>query len=247
MIVPCKKTVVSEEQARLHLGAALETNGITNPRSVALLMGHWGLETARGNGMYNNNFGNIGASSSGDSFRFEDCGFATPPGNPVYFAAYPTLEAGALALVSLLKRRYTEAWAELTSDNPDAYSYVSKLRARGYFTAPLESYQAGVASLYREYSLEMGVPPDPKGGVSPGGGDLPLLPLPATIQFGSKGNWVRRWQAIIGVTIDGIFGPLTRQATTIYQVKHGLKVDGIVGPKTWTVALSPLRVSRGAS
>lgn len=237
MIIPCKKTVVTEEQARIALGAALEASGVTNLRSVALLMGHWGLETARGNGMYNNNFGNIGASS-GDSFRFEDCGFATPPGNPVYFAAYHDLSEGALALVSLLKRRYVEAWAELTSTNPDAYAYVAKLRARGYFTAPLEPYQAGVASLYREYAAELGVPPDPKGGGSPGGGDLPVSLLPPTIQLGSKGNDVKRWQYIVGSKPDGIFGPITRQATIIWQKNRGLKVDGIVGPITWRQALS---------
>jgi len=238
MIVPCKKTVVTEEQAKVALGAALEASGVTNPRSIALLMAHWGLETARGNGMYNNNFGNIGASSNTDSFRFEDCGFATPPGNPVYFAAYPTLDAGAMALVSLLKRRYTEAWAELTSPNPDAYEYVAKLKERGYFTAPLEPYQAGVASLYREYSQDLGIPPDPKGGGSPGPGELPPLVLPPTIQYGARGVNVKRWQLIVGTTPDGIFGPLTRQATILYQTQHGLKADGIVGPKTWTVALS---------
>jgi hypothetical protein len=34
------------------------------------------------------------------------------------------------------------------------------------------------------------------------------------------------------VTLDGIFGPLTKQAVEGEQLALGLQVDGIVGPKT---------------
>lgn len=33
--------------------------------------------------------------------------------------------------------------------------------------------------------------------------------------------------------IDGIFGPLTRNAVIRFQLDNGLVPDGIVGPKTW--------------
>jgi len=33
--------------------------------------------------------------------------------------------------------------------------------------------------------------------------------------------------------VDGIFGPLTRNAVVDYQVWNWLQVDGIVGPQTW--------------
>ena len=61
-----------------------------------------------------------------------------------------------------------------------------------------------------------------------------------TIKKGSKGNVVKVWQIIIGVTVDGIFGSGTEAATKTWQKKHGLTVDGIAGPKSWKVGLEAL-------
>ena len=61
-----------------------------------------------------------------------------------------------------------------------------------------------------------------------------------TIKKGSKGNAVKVWQIIIGVTVDGIFGSGTEAATKTWQKKHGLTVDGIAGPKAWKVGLEAL-------
>jgi hypothetical protein len=57
-----------------------------------------------------------------------------------------------------------------------------------------------------------------------------------TIRRGDRGDDVKRWQAIIGVTADGIFGPGTEAATKAWQTKFGLTADGIVGPKSWAAA-----------
>jgi len=46
----------------------------------------------------------------------------------------------------------------------------------------------------------------------------------------------KKWQNIVGVNADGIFGSLTTTATKKWQASHGLVADGIVGPKTWTSA-----------
>lgn len=61
-----------------------------------------------------------------------------------------------------------------------------------------------------------------------------------TIKKGSKGNAVKVWQIIVGVTADGIFGSGTEAATKTWQKKHGLTVDGIAGPKSWKVGLEAL-------
>ncbi|HZJ57725.1 MAG TPA: peptidoglycan-binding domain-containing protein [Clostridia bacterium] len=57
--------------------------------------------------------------------------------------------------------------------------------------------------------------------------------------LGSVGPEVEMLQRIlfsIGINpgpIDGIFGPLTRNAVVRFQMDNGLVPDGIVGPETW--------------
>ncbi|WP_419179274.1 peptidoglycan-binding domain-containing protein [Gottfriedia acidiceleris] len=60
------------------------------------------------------------------------------------------------------------------------------------------------------------------------------LAYPGTLlKSGSKGNSVKLVQKELGVTADGIFGPITDRAVRNFQKKHGLSIDGKVGPKTW--------------
>ena len=61
-----------------------------------------------------------------------------------------------------------------------------------------------------------------------------------TIKKGSKGNAVKVWQIIIGVTADGIFGSGTESATKTWQSNHGLAADGIVGKMSWKAGLEAL-------
>lgn len=53
------------------------------------------------------------------------------------------------------------------------------------------------------------------------------------LKRGSKGEDVKRLQTILGITIDGDFGPKTEKAVKDFQKKNGLIADGIVGPNTW--------------
>lgn len=50
-------------------------------------------------------------------------------------------------------------------------------------------------------------------------------------------------QRALGVSADGVFGPLTRSALLAYQRAHGLTADGIVGPQV----LGALGLSNGAA
>jgi peptidoglycan hydrolase-like protein with peptidoglycan-binding domain len=64
----------------------------------------------------------------------------------------------------------------------------------------------------------------------------------ATLQFGSKGEEVKRLQHILNyslqpspkLTEDGDFGKKTEDAVKRLQKQKGLVADGVVGPKTWT-------------
>ncbi len=58
-----------------------------------------------------------------------------------------------------------------------------------------------------------------------------------TIRRGSTNRAdVLAWQAILGIAVDGHFGPITEAATKPGQAARGLVADGIVGPVTWRAA-----------
>ncbi len=57
-------------------------------------------------------------------------------------------------------------------------------------------------------------------------------------------------QRALGVSADGVIGPITRRAIRNYQRNHGLVVDGIAGPATLAslgVAAAPARVKAPAT
>lgn len=64
-------------------------------------------------------------------------------------------------------------------------------------------------------------------------------------QEGMSGGCVKDIQALLnardnaGLAVDGVFGPLTRQAVITFQQRQGITVDGIVGPQTWARLLAP--------
>ena len=53
------------------------------------------------------------------------------------------------------------------------------------------------------------------------------------LKKGSTGPEVEELQKILGIKVDGDFGPATKLAVMKYQAQNGLTADGIVGPKTW--------------
>lgn len=59
-------------------------------------------------------------------------------------------------------------------------------------------------------------------------------PYPGTpLRLGSKGDNVKRIQAVVGATQDGDFGPATERRVKTWQKSQGLLDDGIVAEKTW--------------
>ena len=52
------------------------------------------------------------------------------------------------------------------------------------------------------------------------------------VKRGDRGSAVRSIQRELGVTADGVFGPVTERAVKRFQRRHDLVPDGIVGPLT---------------
>ncbi|MET0615269.1 MAG: transglycosylase family protein [Thermoleophilaceae bacterium] len=52
------------------------------------------------------------------------------------------------------------------------------------------------------------------------------------VKRGNRGDAVRSIQRQLGLTVDGVFGPMTERAVKRFQSRHDLVPDGIVGPLT---------------
>jgi hypothetical protein len=53
------------------------------------------------------------------------------------------------------------------------------------------------------------------------------------LKQGHSGDLVEDIQERLGLRVDGVFGPRTRDAVKAFQIDNGLKGDGIIGPMTW--------------
>lgn len=65
----------------------------------------------------------------------------------------------------------------------------------------------------------------------------PAPSTPPTMRRGARGEDVEFLQGILGLRIDGMFGPRTEAAVRVFQDENRLAVDGVVGPATWTELL----------
>lgn len=79
------------------------------------------------------------------------------------------------------------------------------------------------------------MPPPPTPPNSDAGGAIGGVGL-STVRRGDTGGAVAAVQRIVGVTADGVFGPLTERAVRRWQAIHSLVSDGIWGPKSWRAA-----------
>lgn len=62
----------------------------------------------------------------------------------------------------------------------------------------------------------------------------PEAPITHTsLKEGSKGDRVKQLQKRLGITADGIFGPITERHVIAFQEKKGLPKTGIVDETTW--------------
>lgn len=73
------------------------------------------------------------------------------------------------------------------------------------------------------------------------GGKAPAKKAPAkaskgatnvTLGVGDRGDEVKKMQAALGISADGVFGPGTKRAVKAFQQANGLTADGVAGPAT---------------
>lgn len=110
----------------------------------------------------------------------------------------------------------SQGWRRYTGSNPhDHHAHVSV------------SYLEHLYDDISDWVWEAGMVPMP--------GDRPVLPqiTDPVLRRGSKGSDVARLQALLGVKVDGDFGPATERAVKAFQAARGLGADGVVGLYTW--------------
>ena len=58
------------------------------------------------------------------------------------------------------------------------------------------------------------------------------------LKKGSRGSDVKTLQTALGLTADGVFGPLTEKAVERFQLDKGLMVTGVVDADMWVLVLN---------
>ena len=58
------------------------------------------------------------------------------------------------------------------------------------------------------------------------------------LKRGDRGSDVKTLQTALGLTVDGVFGPLTEKAVERFQLDKDLMVTGVVDSNTWTLILN---------
>ena len=96
----------------------------------------------------------------------------------------------------------------------------------------------GVSHFTNKFMVDkVGIEVGPSALVSISGTDITESPdmgcSTQTFAYGATGACVQRIQMAVGVTADGIWGPITQQAVINFQNSKGLPADGVVTPTVW--------------
>lgn len=247
-------TPVTLEKMAAALKSALRAKLGREPNQILfliLLATIW-METARGQGIYNHNVGNVTVGSSGANYHM----FV---GNVRHFRAYRSLEDGVNGyLFEILRRK------PMTQHAIDGqlYSYLVQYRDSAYCPdcnpdKLLPTFE-GLIKGFKEQSIEAGLPtdtwtfiltkptppaptpsPSSPSSPSPGGSSTERSEL---LKRGARGKAVVFWQSVVAADEDGKFGPETERLTKAFQTKHHLPASGVVDALTWAKALPMSKV-----
>lgn len=171
---------------------------VPTSKSILILLAHYGIETGNGSSLIQFNVGN---KRTGKGYTGDYCTFLTfeiVNGKRVNqdgdFRAYQTLELGCIDYLKGLKTgNFSRAWQAVIDGEPVAFCKL--LKDAHYYTQTLPIYTSALVN--RFYSLA-------------GQGKLTTQDeiVAALISVGY--NDVRSYQAARNLTVDGVFGNITR-------------------------------------
>lgn len=145
--VPARRTPLTDQALAEALAAAYiqVTGEAPDYNTLGLAWAMVQHETGHTMSMWNHNVGNIKKTSSwtGDYHKLP----VNEP-NP-YFRSYPSAAAGSADYWRLMRRRYSRALVAFKAGDPlDA---AKQLRAKGYFTAPVDLYAKALGRWFARY------------------------------------------------------------------------------------------------
>ena len=179
-------------------------------------------EEAIGNLVYADRIGN-GPESSGDGYRFRGRGVIQLTGRSNYQDFAETMDKDAEDVIDYLKTKegsfHAAVWfwdkkgLNRFADNDDFRTLTRRINGgtNGW---------SDRVSRWERAKRVLGV-------VS-----VAAQPRQRVFREGSSGGIVRQMQQILGIEMDGKFGPNTKAALKRWQQRNGLTVDGVAGPQT---------------
>ncbi len=60
------------------------------------------------------------------------------------------------------------------------------------------------------------------------------------LNVGDQGEAVRRLQALLGIEVDGVYGPITLEKVKVFKSQNGLYPSGIVTKEVWLLLMKPI-------
>jgi flagellar protein FlgJ len=149
-----RRTPAAPSQIRAAIAGAYarQTGSAAPPALLDVLTAHVSHETARGERMFNHNFGGIKATGGpGAVARYATRELDAAGGEHHLvdgFRAYGSLAEGAADYVATMRERFGAALP--AAARGDADGFAAALKQRGYFTAHLEDYASSMRSLSRD-------------------------------------------------------------------------------------------------
>lgn len=215
-----RRTATKPENVRAAIAAAYRKQTGAEPTNSLLdvLTAHVSHETARGERMYNYNFGGIkGPAPDGAMTRYatREIGADDEERRIVDgFRAYRSLSDGAADYLATMRLRYPNAVAAAARGDVDGFA--AALKQRGYFTAHLEDYSASLRALTREGGRAAAVSTSAATSALPA--DLPFAFAPAMVPPADPSAYPT--EAIVGRVLDAVASAGARIGAPIAEAEN---------------------------